>query len=166
MSQYKPSALTRTYMIECNVPTLPALRDHVRPILTDTLATFEKLNWIQHEETVDEHGIEHSPMFCDDQSQLDEICGACLTGAIWYSIMKRGDTFPATSQQRNTFRITNSFISDILRDEPENEVESLIWGREQFYIQPYHWNDNLEPETGEQRVVTMLNRAIQTLSEL
>ena len=160
MTEYQPSALTSCYMVERQVPDKKAMAALLLPILNETQATLNRLDWLQISEAENEKGEEMSPMCCDKE-ELKTICGVCLTGAIWFAIRKLSGTDMLTPAQAGAFRLANAFVTDIIKTEPHASATDA----EVNNSQPHWWNDSPDPVTGHSQVQHMLTAAIETLQK-
>ena len=144
---------------------LPRITQIILPVLADTLTVIEQHEWIQNHEAIDHNGQPTGINYLN-QEDLDEICGVCLVGAMHLAI-RQNDQFPTYEAQIQARSFTRSFLTDLIREEPEAQrLPDDAFYPEPKHIHPSNWQDELPNETGEQRVKTLLARAIATAGTL
>lgn len=129
-------------------------KQHKRIVAT-TLKTaidlFEKKAFTQH---VWARGHNNRPFFINlNRSSIDtsQICSCCLMGAVRIAAVIRSDKFKDSNDRTRAFNLSVIQLAMDLLEEPEVRNGKLAG--------PSLWNDNLNPEEGKDRCLTLLRRS-------
>lgn len=163
--QYTPGPNTAYLMKRYGYPDFQSMRPTILPILADAISLLETLEWTQGNEATDHSGKPMVIAYCDKE-ELDDICFVCLTGAVHLAIRQNDEEFPTFEDEHNAFDLTRSYLTDIIRAEPEAQrpPSDPIYPSP-HYLEPENWNDKLNKLEGKSRTMTLLKRAFDTLPE-